>query len=349
MEGGVVTEFRAFGTVIACLCLSLLACSSSESSGSSLVGTGLRLNSVADFDASASASLASLIRLATTGVCNDLASPITQDDPMLADGLDCDDDDGIVAHITPTSYSLAFKRVTLVPTDVVGDDAPAIDFIADTGTLANAEVVDFTSDDTSETVITIDPSDLTAGSYSAIETELYYFQMTFPVGGVTRNVRIYMSDDDFEVQGNLGHHQGDITFINDDGEELGWVDSTWGDTLADTRGEDQNGAGGTDAETSHARGFFGNAEFWDAADQVQGAAQDNYLYTVAFDEPLEIPDPDTIDDITTITTTFSVADTFFYEDFAPQGTGFSPGDGGEATAESAAWAPLAPSATLAVE
>ena len=80
----------------------------------------------------------------------------------------------------------------------------------------------------------------------------------------------------------------------------------------------------------------------------QESGQDIFILSVEFDESLTIPDPSTITALTTITATFSVADTFFYEDFAPQGTGFAPGSGGEATAESTAWAPLAPEVTLAI-
>ena len=65
--------------------------------------TGLRLETAADFSASASASLSQLVtKQTTTGACADLTTPITSDDPFLADGLDCDVDGGLVAHVTPT-------------------------------------------------------------------------------------------------------------------------------------------------------------------------------------------------------------------------------------------------------
>ena len=187
----------------------VVSCGTDDTTGGT---TGLRFNSAADFSASAS----SLVQAVTTAACAEVANSSTQDEPQLRDGLDCDNDGGIVAHITPSQYSIAFKRVTLLAADG-GDN---IDFIPDTGTLALSETVDFTSADSSETVITIVPDDLTAGTLSGIEAELYYFQLTFPVSGTTRNVRIYMSDDDFAAEGSLGHHQGDITFIGDDGMEL---------------------------------------------------------------------------------------------------------------------------------
>ncbi len=308
--------------------------------------TGLRLDVSGDFDTSAAASFSALERYVTTGTCADLTAPITNDDPALADGLDCDGDSGVVAHVTPSTYTLAIKRATLL-----GSDENTSDFalIADTGTLAEAEVVSFTEAAASTTMITIDPADLNAGTYSGIEAELYYFQMTFEIAGTDTTVRIYMSDDDFAAEGNLGHHQGDITMIDANGDELGWIDSTWlAANIALTRGEGQNGAGAIDAETGHERGFFGNEDFWNQEALVQGTGADTFIMELDFASALEIPDPATITALTTITATFSVADTFFYEDFAPLGTGFFPDTGGEATSEGAAWAPLSPTAEITV-
>lgn len=329
--------------------ISFAGCSSSSTATDDTDSddTGLQFISAGDFDSSASQSLSALVRAVTTGVCADLASPITNDDPFLADGLDCDEDGGVVAHVTPSTYAIAFKRITLLGIDA---DTSDIDLISDTGTLADSEVIEFTEEDGSTTVVTLSPDDLAAGTYSGIESEIYYFEMRFSIGGEDKTVRIYMSDDDFESEGNLGHHQGDITLINDDGTETGWIDSTWSEeNVVTTRSEAQNGAGGMDGETGHDRGFFGNVEFWDAEDLDQGSDQDIYGVELLFDDALEMPDPDTITDLTTITATFSIADTFFYEDFAPQGTGFFPASGGEATSEGAAWAPLVPTANLTVE
>jgi len=348
--------FRLTGILLLMLSL-VISCGGSSDSGdngddddTTETTSGLRLVTAGDFDSSASqASLLFRAARVTTGQCLDLEAPITQDDPILEDGLDCDADGGLVAHVTPTQYFIAFKRVSLLGSDGNTSD---IELVADTGTLANSEVVEFTENDSSESLVTINPDDLAAGTYSGVEGELYYFELTFPVAGSTRRVRIYMSDDDFPEEGNLGHHQGDITFIDENGDEEGWIDSTWTATATE-RGEEQNGAGGVDPETGHDRGFFGNEDLWNQDSLQQGPNEDLYVMELDFDDPLEIPDPSEIDDLTTITLTFSVADTFFYEDFAPQNTaefpGFYPANGGEATAEEAAWAPLAPTATLTVE
>lgn len=321
--------------------------------GGGTAQTGLQLTTAADFSASASAvgSIAAMVAKTTTGQCSDLADP-TMDDPSLADGLDCDGDGGVAAHVTPTEYALAFRSATLISSDGVA--AHDIVLLADTGTLANSEVVDFTEDASTESIVTVDPADLEAGAFAGIELKLYYFQMTFPVAGVAQNVRTYMSDDDFPAEGNLGHHQGDITFIDANGVELGWVDDTWlMSNLDTTRGDAQNGSGGVDSETGHDRGFFGNTDLWNGAAQMQGANQDVYVMYMPFDNVLDIPDPATISDLTVITVTFSVADTFYYEDFAPKNTaeypGFYPAAGGEAASENGSWAPLTPTATVSVE
>lgn len=334
-------------------CLVLAACGgSSTTTTTTTATTGLRLVSAGDFESSASASLSALVRTVTTETCADVPDLVgDQFDPALADGSDCDEDGGVVAHITPTSYSLAIKRASLFSDDA---DTADLDLVADTGTLGNSELIDFTPTASSDTVVTIDPADLTAGIYDGIEIEMYYFQMTFEIGGVTRNVRIYMSDDDFDgeaaTRSGLGpHHQGDITFIDDDGTtELGWIDFTWSDTLVSERGADQNGAGLVDDETGHDRGFFGDRDFWGNDLFVQGANQDIYLNQLRFDTSLTI-DPETMTGLTTITATFSIADTFFYEDFDPIGTGFSGGDGSDAVNPDGGWAPLEPTATLSVE
>lgn len=340
---------------------------SSSATSTPAATTGITLATAANFSTSAATSIPRAMAKTATGVCADLTN-FGMDDPSLTDGLDCDGDLGKAAHITPARYAIAFKRITLINENPSGAD---INMVADTGTLSNSEIVNFTEDDASESIVTIEPGGLAAGTYSGIEAELYYFQMTFPVASVTQNVRIYMSDDNFDSEAaariGLGpHHQGDITFINDAGTELGWVDDTWltanlTTTRENAENSPQNGAAGMDSETSHWRGFFGNGEFWNAEAQNQGAGQDIYTFSISFDTPLVIPDPSTITDLTTITVTFSVADTFYYEDCPPYGSaadstypGFFPGDGGDAggggcigqQGTESEWAPMAPTAVI---
>lgn len=318
---------------------------SSDSGSTSSATTGLKFTAAGDFDSSAATSISAKT---TTAQCSSLTAPIMSDDPALEDGLDCDTDGGTVTHVTPTIYKVAIKKAIVVGAGGSSD----INFIEDTGTLANAEVVTFTTDSSTTDVITFDPADLTAGSYAGLEIEIYYVELTFPVAGTTRNVRMYLSDDNFSTEGNLGHHQGDITFIDDTGTELGWVDSNWNETLASSRGDGQNGAGGTDSETGHDRGFFGDTNLWNATAMQQGADQDIYTVSLDFDDTLEVPDLAAFTGLITVTLTFSIADTFYYEDFAPQNTvafpGFYPASGGEASSGGAEWAPMTPSLDVSV-
>ncbi len=328
------------GVGILLLVLSFVGCNATTNTTSTAT-TGLKLTMAADFS-----KAAALVESLTAADCGGQTPPTTSDSPSFAAGVDCDADGGIVSFITPSKYSIAIKRASLVKSD-----GTLVDLISDTGTLVKSQVVDFTSAANSKDIITLSPSSLKAGSYSGIRAEIYYFQMTFPVAGVIRNVRIYMSDDDFPAEGSLGHHQGDITLVNDSGTtELGWVGPSWSDAgLTTTRGAPQNGAGEKDTETGHDRGFFGDKTLWNAADFTQGASQDIYKQTLGFPATLSIPDITTITSLTAVTMTFSVANSWYYEDFAPQGTGFFPGVGGEAAGVGAEWAPLVPVPGLSVK
>ena len=312
----------------------------SSSSDSATLTTGLVLVAAADFETSASSSVS---HFATTSQCGGETPPTTMDSPDFSEGADCDGDGGLVSFATPTQYKVAVKRASLVR-----EDGTLFDVIDDSIALSDSEVIEFSTTDVSQNVVEFDPADLEAGTYTGIRVELYYYQMTFPVAETNRNVRIYMSDDDFEDQDNGGHHQGDITFIDDADIELGWVSPDWLiDSLLSSSAE-QEGAGGVDSETGHDRGFFGNADFWNSSDFSQGVDQDIYFGVIDFSTDLTISDAAELDSLITIEISFLVGDAFYYEDFTPQGTGFYPDTGGEATSEDAEWAPLAPTIRVSV-
>src|SRR3989338_5626944 len=333
-------KFYFFGLLF--VCMTSISCGDSTGDSTTESSTGLKYVIEADFSGSAASTSLSAI---SASDCGGQEPPTAMDDPSYTPGEDCDNDGGVVSLLTPSQYALGIKRASMVK-----DDGTLFDLIADQGALTNAEVITLSTTDASENIVTLAPGDLEAGTYTGIRVELYYYQMTFPVAGETSNVRIYMSDDDFEAEGSLGHHQGDITFMGDDGTEAGWVDSSWLVAgISTTRGEAQNGAGGTDSETGHDRGFFGDASLWNQTDLNQGAGQDIYFATFDFQEALVVPDPSTITDLTTLTMTFSAADTFYYEDFVPRGTGFFPDAGGEAKSENDEWAPLTPTADIEVQ
>lgn len=334
------------GVVLLAACGSTATSTSTSSTTSS--ATGLAVVAVADFDTSANDSVSarheSHLSYLTASDCGGDTPPTDMDSNAFAAGVDCDEDGGIVAFATPTEYKVAVKRVALVR-----DDDTLFDIIADTGTLAASEVLDFDTVNATQNVVDIDAADLEAGTYTGIYVEIYYYQMTFPVAQVERNVRIYMSDDDFTDEGDLGHHQGDITFVDANDLELGWVSPDWLiDTLLPTR-VGQGGAGGTDEQTGHERGFFGDTTLWNGEDFNQGIDQDIFFTTLFFHTPFTIADPAALTNLITVQINFLVGDAFYYEDFTPQGTGFYPDTGGEATGENAEWAPLAPTISVSVD
>ena len=158
-----------------------------------------------------------------------------------------------------------------------------------------------------------------------------------------QHIRVYLSDDDFPAEGSLGHHQGDITMVDEAGHELGFVVGglPWtADSVAPARGDFSNGAGGIDAQTGHARGMFGDTALWNSAPFVQEPTQD--IFTFETELNLELTNVGT-----TLTLLFGLADSWFYEDFNdnqvfdPCGT---PGATNmmDACSEGAGWAPIPP-------
>jgi hypothetical protein len=262
-----------------------------------------------------------------------------QDSPNLEAGLDCDGDGGAVQYVTPSSYKVAIKRLAFLREN----DGEAFEAIPDTGMLQDSVVLDITNP------VTLEIDQPTDGVYTQYQVELYYYELTMPLydADTTETLRIYMSDDNLPAEGNLGHHQGDITLIDANGNELGFVTTAdvWQDgALLDSRGS-TNGAGGTDVETGHLRGLFGDEEFWNQADFQQGAYSDICVITGSIN--LIAGDANQ-----TVTFTLNVADSWFYEDFDANER-FNPCDPnpGDACAMNAAWAPLfaAPEATIVEE
>jgi len=256
------------------------------------------------------------------------------DQPGYEAGLDCDNDGGVIQYITPTNYKVAFKRLTFIR-----DDGTEVDIIADTGTLANSVVLDITSQ------VTIASPALLSGDYTLIEGEIYYYELEMSINdpSVTQAIRVYLSDDDFAGEGNMGHHQGDITLIAANGTELGWVDggAEWEPAaLVAPRGS-INGAGGTDAETGHLRGLYGDTSLWNQTAFVQGSTQD--IYIAAWPLNLTVEETDQ-----TVVFSFRVGDSWFYEDF-DNNQQFNPCGGvSDACAGGAEWSPLFPAVSISV-
>lgn len=251
------------------------------------------------------------------------------DDPTFAAGLDCDQDGGVVSYLTPSKYRVSIKRLSFI-----SDSNETVDIIADSGTLAAAPIVDLTS------TFTLPAKTLAAGNYSAAKFEFYFVELTMPINNADTltTLRIYLSDDDFINEGSLGHHQGDITFIDaTSGDELGFVlpGESWNtDNLGPTRTVFFNSS---DSQSGHKRGLFGNTALWDQVKFQQGADQDIFIYYM----PLNLTV--VADGNQAVTINFPVKDTWYFEDFDGDNLfgpclGASPNS--DACADNAEWAPL---------
>lgn len=279
----------------------------------------------ADFGSSVSSALSKRIQL-TKATKKDTCPtpPPPQDEPSYEAGLDCDGDGGVIRYITPSSFKIAFKKITFIK-----DSENIIEIIPDVGALADAIIYDLTSE------ITISHQSLPTGNYPSFEADIYYYEIQMEINNppVLQTLRVYLSDDDFPAEGNLGHHQGDITFIDSDGNEIGWVCEKWEESSLQSHRGDINGGGGTDPETGHLRGLYGCTNLWNQPRFMQGSNQDIYQLSEYLGLTIE-------DTSKTIIFSFNVKDTWFYEDFDNDQT-FNPCDSTyDACSENAAWSPL---------
>ncbi len=339
------------------ICMSLIGCGSSESSSSSsqVITSGtLEISATEGDPISLSAqnqeqvSLAELdldvnfngqIQVDTSGLANLLnCSTITQtDDPPTEAGLDCDQDGGVAAYQTPTKYVIAFKTLSLIMAE--GDPVDVISFDS-LSSIHQGGIFTFT-EESSIASISLDPLAIRS-SITAIKTEIYYYELSLNIYGQAETIRIYLSDDDFASEGSKGHHQGDITYFDDNGtEHWAYGGDNWfaSPNLTSARGEYANGDGGTDAETGHARGMFGNTDFWDTSSLKQGSEQDIYTETFTISNSgLKY------------TLEFDISDTWYYEDFdSSNADSFDPCINSSQEACGGEWSPIFPSISTEAE
>jgi hypothetical protein len=285
----------------------------------------------ADFTATGAPSLFKAVALANNLATCPSTTP-AMDGPPYAAGLDCDGDGGVIQYITPESFKVAVKRLSFVKST-----GESVDFVPDRGTLANSLVYDLTSQ------VTISQLTISAGAYASVQAEIYYYEIKMPINSnptVTQSIRVYLSDDDFPAEGSLGHHQGDITlvsYLTGTGVELGWVGVATPWTTADLELDKAlvSRPGSTDPESGHQRGLFGNSDLWDQVAFTQGATKDIFLIS----RPLGLTV--SADISKTVTLTFSVKDSWFYEDFDNNQL-FNPCESGtqDACVGNAEWAPI---------
>ncbi|MBN2341846.1 MAG: hypothetical protein JXX29_03740 [Deltaproteobacteria bacterium] len=236
------------------------------------------------------------------------------DSPNSPLGGDLDSDGGVTAFATPSEFWIALKKVTFLSDD--GEVA----IVPDMEQLRNSELLNLTED------LQLDAIAIPAGNYHSAEMELYFYQVQLPLNSADNQqmIRIYLSDDDFSEQGMGGHHQGDITLVNDDGSEAGWVapGSPWTpEYLLSERG-DLVGAGGVDAQTGHARGLFGDSLLWDAELFQQGESKDIYILRMPLNLQVQANASSAVE------IRFQTENSLFFEDFDGDNL-FSPCQGGD--------------------
>jgi len=257
-------------------------------------------------------------------------SEAQEDSPGVLYGLDCDQDGGVATYITPERFRGAFRNVYLY-----NESGDTLQILPQTDSLVQSSLVDMTE------YILIGEVESPRVRYTRIHVEVYYFDLKMELNhsGEMQWVRIYMSDDDFTAEGSLGHHQGDVVMLQNGETELGWAQgcTPWDAEHVDSeRSEAHSGAGGTDPETGHERGFFGGENFWNLAYLMQGADQDVYWEEANLTVDL------TESGAQNVLMVFDVVDAWFFEDFDANGV-FSPGGANlEMCDETSAWAPLLP-------
>lgn len=254
---------------------------------------------------------------------------IADDVPGNSVGSDLDLDDGVVRYTTPTDFVVAFKTLALIT-----EAGATVNLISPAAVLSDSIRMTLSEG------VSLTEENVTPGVYESIYAEVYYYEleMEMNVPTVSQRLRVYLSDDDFESEGSLGHHQGDITLLDEDGVELGFVPPgeawTTANVLSD-RGLTQ-GAGETDGQTGHARGLYGDTSLWNQVSFNQGAGQDLFVMTLPLNLTLSAGDEDVVSMV------FSLENAWFYEDF-DDNLIFNPAGGGrEAISEGAAWTPIFP-------
>lgn len=135
-----------------------------------------------------------------------------------ANAYETKDSDDDLTKQTPSNYYVALKSATLI-----GDDNTADFELFMEANLSDAFVFDFADNNSTSTLL--DDTAIPDGKYSGIKIEIYYLQMALNIatdnGVSTRNIRIYLSDDN-ETEGGL-HQPGDMTQIDNNNNEEGWL------------------------------------------------------------------------------------------------------------------------------
>jgi len=323
-------------TIMASITLLIAACGGGSSSGGTDTPTvnegenaAVTVTMQADYGSDAVAERSSVPSLMTA------CMGTVTDSPGYVAGTDCDSDGGVVAYLDPSGFKVAIKRLSLIK-----DDDTYVDLIADTGRLVDSVVVDLSSP------VQLDVSELPQGVYTSYYAEFYYYDLTMDIYGEEEELRIFVSDDDFLSEGNVGNHQGDVKLL-DSSDNFGFVraGAMWIDGLLDyVRPAEIGGAAGADPETNHDRGLYGDNGLWNSTAFMQGTDQDIFVATQTGGFTIT-------SDGGEVTITFDLDDTWFFEDFDNDGE-FEPCNddtGDEACSDGAEWTPVFPGVAVSFD
>jgi hypothetical protein len=130
------------------------------------------------------------------------------DDPAL-----CPDETGggVSANITPSAYTVALKRMTLLGDTSLGT---ANYELFSTSSVDSAFIADFVTDTTFFASDTLPP----AGTYTGVEIEVFYIEMELPliVPAISDTEKVYVTRGYFDTVGNIVPR--DVTILLDSGE-----------------------------------------------------------------------------------------------------------------------------------
>ncbi len=233
---------------------------------------------------------------------------------------------------TPMEYIIALKSATLI-----GEDESDDFELFNKESLSNSIVYDFKNDDAMHN---LNDDEIPDNNYIGIRFELYYLQMRIHIFSIQRglehrNMRIYFSEDG-------EHRPGDVTQINEDGVEIGWLFGTgimpdFDPVTPRTYAYTVMGQGTDwfifDDKSAEFYGPFGNMAFWNQNDS-QPFVQEAYFYYQQNSEKNIIVD-------------FNVIDCWQFED--KTGDGYFGGDDVTYDENPTAWAMLFPKITVNVE
>lgn len=346
---------KLFNVFMVALLLSFYGCggggSSSDDSDSGGTGGAPTDSSKAPVSVKVQANYGSSSkgRSAIPIIFNSCNNPNAKTDSITyAEGLDCDKDGGVIKYIDPSSFSIAIKRLAFKTSK-----GEMIDLIADKGSLKDSEVLNL------QHPVELSVDSVPVADYTSVYAEFYYYDLTMKLYSSDKQIRIYLSDDNFPSEGNLGHHQGDVLLLADAPSQSGVKAGEYGfvlpgqqwisQLLVPKRSGDFNGDGNAnefikgassaDSETGHERGLYGDDTMWNASNFKQGANQDIFILDSILPEIKVEPTGGTF------TISFDLNDTWFFEDFNGNGV-FEPCIADEACADGSEWTPVLPGVSV---